>query len=59
MSCPSGKQYYVCAAGNFRGCCTLDPCTTGVCPDDDDDDDDGAGDADGESIRRIYPDGAC
>ncbi|KAJ6117514.1 hypothetical protein N7512_007239 [Penicillium capsulatum] len=35
-SCTGNKQWYVCTAGNFRGCCSSDPCTTGICPDDDD-----------------------
>ena len=30
----SSKQWYVCTTGNFRGCCSSDPCTAGVCPDD-------------------------
>ncbi|CAG7972178.1 unnamed protein product [Penicillium olsonii] len=34
--CTGGKQWYVCTIGGFRGCCSSDPCTTGVCPDDDD-----------------------
>lgn len=33
-NCPSGFQYYRCAKGNFSGCCSIDPCTTGICPDD-------------------------
>ncbi|KAL4897607.1 hypothetical protein BDV59DRAFT_47003 [Aspergillus ambiguus] len=33
ISCPAGKQWYVCSAGNYHGCCAVDPCTTGVCPD--------------------------
>ncbi|GKZ67103.1 hypothetical protein AnigIFM50267_001370 [Aspergillus niger] len=32
-SCPADAQWYVCAAGGFKGCCSVDPCTTGVCPD--------------------------
>ncbi|OJI85726.1 hypothetical protein ASPTUDRAFT_55327 [Aspergillus tubingensis CBS 134.48] len=32
-SCPANTQWYVCAAGGFKGCCSVDPCTTGVCPD--------------------------
>ncbi|GKZ17180.1 hypothetical protein AbraIFM66951_001651 [Aspergillus brasiliensis] len=32
-SCPANAQWYVCAAGGFKGCCSVDPCTTGVCPD--------------------------
>ncbi|CAI7606607.1 unnamed protein product [Penicillium glandicola] len=38
-TCTTGKLWYVCTAGNFRGCCASDPCTTGICPADDDDDD--------------------
>ncbi|KAJ5922458.1 hypothetical protein N7516_010161 [Penicillium verrucosum] len=33
-TCTGTDQWYVCTAGNFRGCCSSDPCTTGVCPDD-------------------------
>ncbi|KAJ5114869.1 hypothetical protein NUU61_000628 [Penicillium alfredii] len=33
-SCSGSKQWYVCTAGSFRGCCSSDPCTRGVCPDD-------------------------
>ncbi|CAI7639105.1 unnamed protein product [Penicillium viridicatum] len=33
-TCTGTKQWYVCTAGNFRGCCSSDPCTTGICPDD-------------------------
>jgi len=29
---PGTGQWYVCAKGNFRGCCTTDPCNTGYCP---------------------------
>ncbi|KAJ5124433.1 uncharacterized protein N7515_008258 [Penicillium bovifimosum] len=36
--CPVGKQWYVCTAGDFHGCCSTDPCTSGVCPDFDPDD---------------------
>ncbi|RHZ47731.1 hypothetical protein CDV55_100010, partial [Aspergillus turcosus] len=32
-SCTGNKQWYVCSKGNFRGCCSVDPCNTGVCPD--------------------------
>lgn len=32
--CTGDKLWYVCTAGNFRGCCSSDPCTTGICPDD-------------------------
>ncbi|KAJ5594423.1 uncharacterized protein N7459_000631 [Penicillium hispanicum] len=34
-TCTGNKQWYVCSAGDFRGCCSSDPCTSGVCPDDD------------------------
>ncbi|OQD77124.1 hypothetical protein PENDEC_c003G00924 [Penicillium decumbens] len=34
-TCTGGKQWYVCRVGPFTGCCSSDPCTTGVCPDDD------------------------
>ncbi|CAG7918707.1 unnamed protein product [Penicillium olsonii] len=34
--CTGGKHWYVCTIGGFRGCCSSDPCTTGVCPDDND-----------------------
>ncbi|OQD69487.1 hypothetical protein PENPOL_c002G08998 [Penicillium polonicum] len=37
-TCTGTKQWYVCTAGNFRGCCSSDPCTTGICPGDSDDD---------------------
>ncbi|KAJ5886502.1 uncharacterized protein N7473_009176 [Penicillium subrubescens] len=33
-SCSGSKQWYVCSAGNFRGCCASDPCTSGICFDD-------------------------
>ncbi|KAJ5469596.1 hypothetical protein N7539_009214 [Penicillium diatomitis] len=33
-TCTGSKQWYVCSAGNYRGCCSTDPCTTGICPDD-------------------------
>ncbi|KAF7128821.1 hypothetical protein CNMCM5793_003730 [Aspergillus hiratsukae] len=32
-SCTGKKQWYVCSKGNFRGCCSVDPCNTGICPD--------------------------
>lgn len=32
-SCTGNKQWYVCSKGNFRGCCSVDPCNTGVCAD--------------------------
>ena len=33
-TCTGKKQWYVCTKGNFQGCCSTDPCTSGVCPDD-------------------------
>lgn len=33
-TCTGKKQWYVCTKRNFQGCCTTDPCTSGVCPDD-------------------------
>ncbi|KAJ5372344.1 hypothetical protein N7517_004350 [Penicillium concentricum] len=38
-ACTGTKQWYVCTAGIFHGCCSSDPCTTGICPDDSDNDD--------------------
>ncbi|GAQ04664.1 hypothetical protein ALT_1985 [Aspergillus lentulus] len=32
-TCTGSKQWYVCSKGNFRGCCSVDPCNTGICPD--------------------------
>ncbi|KAL1990190.1 hypothetical protein VTN49DRAFT_6029 [Thermomyces lanuginosus] len=32
MSCPDGFDFYMCAVGAFRGCCSIDPCSTGECP---------------------------
>ncbi|GFG20060.1 hypothetical protein IFM61606_00314 [Aspergillus udagawae] len=32
-TCTGSKQWYVCSKGNFHGCCSVDPCNTGVCPD--------------------------
>ncbi|KAG0154293.1 hypothetical protein PDIDSM_1673 [Penicillium digitatum] len=37
-TCSGTAQWYVCTAGNFRGCCSSNPCTSGICPDDDEDD---------------------
>ena len=34
MSCPGNKQWYACSKGNFHGCCSSDPCNSGICPDD-------------------------
>ncbi|CAG7962397.1 unnamed protein product [Penicillium salamii] len=36
-ACTGSKQWYVCSVGNFRGCCSSDPCATGTCPDSEDD----------------------
>ncbi|KAJ5377691.1 uncharacterized protein N7496_005100 [Penicillium cataractarum] len=33
-TCEGSKQWYVCSAGNFRGCCASDPCSSGICFDD-------------------------
>ncbi|RAH66425.1 uncharacterized protein BO66DRAFT_474162 [Aspergillus aculeatinus CBS 121060] len=33
-SCPENTQWYVCAKGGYSGCCSVDPCTVGVCADD-------------------------
>ncbi|PYI12963.1 hypothetical protein BO99DRAFT_478057 [Aspergillus violaceofuscus CBS 115571] len=33
-SCPANTQWYVCAKGGYSGCCSVDPCTSGVCADD-------------------------
>ncbi|KAF7170281.1 hypothetical protein CNMCM5623_002742 [Aspergillus felis] len=33
ITCTGSKQWYVCSKGNFHGCCSVDPCNTGVCPD--------------------------
>ncbi|OGM46433.1 hypothetical protein ABOM_004817 [Aspergillus bombycis] len=32
--CSDNKQWYVCHKGPFQGCCSVDPCSEGVCPDD-------------------------
>ncbi|KAJ5780698.1 hypothetical protein N7457_005858 [Penicillium paradoxum] len=42
-TCTGGKLWYVCTAGQFRGCCSNDPCTTGICLDDDAKNDDDSG----------------
>ncbi|KAJ5624304.1 hypothetical protein N7510_000613 [Penicillium lagena] len=34
-TCSSGTQWYVCSKGGYSGCCSSDPCTKGICPDDD------------------------
>ncbi|KAJ5885036.1 hypothetical protein N7495_009546 [Penicillium taxi] len=34
-TCTGNKLWYVCIAGHFRGCCSSNPCTSGICPDDD------------------------
>jgi hypothetical protein len=33
-SCVAGKTFYRCAQGPYTGCCSSDPCDTGVCGDD-------------------------
>ncbi|EAW09370.1 uncharacterized protein ACLA_035730 [Aspergillus clavatus NRRL 1] len=33
--CPGKKQWYTCSKNNFRGCCSVDPCSSGICPDSD------------------------
>lgn len=33
-TCTGGTQFYRCSKGPFLGCCSVDPCDTGVCPDD-------------------------
>ncbi|KAE8407894.1 hypothetical protein BDV37DRAFT_224265 [Aspergillus pseudonomiae] len=32
--CSDNRQYYSCFKGPFQGCCSVDPCSKGVCPDD-------------------------
>ncbi|CAI7678141.1 unnamed protein product [Penicillium pancosmium] len=34
-TCTDGRQWYVCTAGPYIGCCSVGPCTDGVCPDED------------------------
>ncbi|KAJ5910114.1 hypothetical protein N7504_004757 [Penicillium tannophilum] len=34
-TCTGDKLWYVCTAGDYKGCCSSNPCTSGVCPDDD------------------------
>ncbi|PHH79560.1 hypothetical protein CDD80_4440 [Ophiocordyceps camponoti-rufipedis] len=31
--CPRGSTFYACAETDFHGCCAVDPCRTGLCPD--------------------------
>ncbi|OJJ84386.1 uncharacterized protein ASPGLDRAFT_35650 [Aspergillus glaucus CBS 516.65] len=31
--CPGLQNFYTCSAGDFKGCCSVNPCNTGVCPD--------------------------
>ncbi|KAF4581181.1 hypothetical protein GQ602_007318 [Ophiocordyceps camponoti-floridani] len=31
--CPRGTTFYACAETDFHGCCAVDPCRTGLCPD--------------------------
>ena len=38
--CPPGQMFYECAIGPFIGCCSTNPCGTGVCGGDGDGDDD-------------------
>ena len=33
-SCADGKSFYSCAKGPYTGCCSTNPCDTGVCGDD-------------------------
>ncbi|CEJ56966.1 hypothetical protein PMG11_05677 [Penicillium brasilianum] len=33
-TCGNSQQWYICSAGNFRGCCASDPCSSGICFDD-------------------------
>ncbi|KAJ5538078.1 hypothetical protein N7494_007557 [Penicillium frequentans] len=33
-TCTGDKLWYVCTAGDYKGCCSSNPCTSGVCPDD-------------------------
>lgn len=35
-TCPEGTEFYKCAVGPFTGCCSANPCDTGVCGDVDD-----------------------
>ncbi|KAJ6114990.1 hypothetical protein N7486_000768 [Penicillium sp. IBT 16267x] len=34
-TCTGNKLWYVCSVGDYKGCCSSNPCTSGVCPDDD------------------------
>ena len=43
-SCGAGKSFYHCYLGAFHGCCSSDPCTTGICADEDEAEDDDAKD---------------
>lgn len=42
QNCPAGRQFYVCAAPHFKGCCSVDACANLGCPDEatEQDDDD-------------------
>ncbi|KAF2198069.1 hypothetical protein GQ43DRAFT_474898 [Delitschia confertaspora ATCC 74209] len=31
--CGAGTQFYKCAKNSFSGCCSIEACTTGPCPD--------------------------
>ncbi|KAJ5738401.1 hypothetical protein N7493_001556 [Penicillium malachiteum] len=34
-TCTGDKEWYSCSVGDYKGCCSSNPCTTGSCPDDD------------------------
>jgi len=33
QECPAGTSYFVCASPSFKGCCSVDACHLGYCPD--------------------------
>jgi hypothetical protein len=33
-NCAAGTQWYVCNTGGFKGCCSVNACELGACPDD-------------------------